>query len=86
MTRLQQQALLDPARHEVGRRHHDVEAMAAGAHLGERGVVGIEVGDGHLHLVGVLELLDHLGAGVVAPVEDVEFAVGMGSARRSDHR
>ena len=73
---LQQQTFADPDRHDAGRRHDDVETGAALADLGERGVVGIVVGDGDLDLVGLLELLDQVGAGVVAPIVDVEFAIG----------
>ena len=78
---LQQQAFADPDRHDAGRGHDDVETGTALADLGERGVVGIEVGDGDLDLVGLLELLDQVGAGVVAPIVDVELAIGTGDAR-----
>ena len=82
---LQQEAFADPDRHEVRRRHDDIEAMPAGAHLGQRGVVGIVVGDRHLDLVGLFELLDQVGAGVVAPVVDVELAIGGGGASHGQH-
>ena len=51
--------------------------MATLADLGERRVVGIVVGDGHLDLELVAELLDQVRAGVIAPVVDVQFAIGM---------
>ena len=82
-TGLEQEALIDPDRHEARGGHDDVEAMAAGADLGERGVVRVIVGDGDLDLVRLLELLDEFGVGVVAPVEDLQFAVGKGGCRPS---
>src|SRR6185295_17998366 len=56
--------------------HDDVVAAGAGAHLGHHRLVGIVAVERDLHAVGLLELLDQLGAGVVAPVVDVQLAGG----------
>ena len=62
-----------------------VEAMAAGADLGERRVVGIVVGDRDLDVEFLLELLDEFRAGIVTPVVDVELARRRGGAGKGQH-
>ena len=84
--RLEQQVLPDPDRDVARRRHHDVEAVPARLHLGERGVVRVVVGDGDLDVVHRLELLDQLRIGVVAPVVDVELSRREGASRTRQQR
>ncbi|MND45881.1 hypothetical protein D3C80_367460 [compost metagenome] len=84
--RFHEQPFLDEDRHGAGGRHDDIEAVAALTDFGERGVVTVVVGQRHLDLVGFLELLDQFGIGVIAPVEDVEFALCMGKRGRGKER
>ena len=55
------------------------------ADLGECRVIRIVIGNGDLDLVGIFELLDEFRAGIVTPVEDIQFAVRQGTAGGSEH-
>ena len=81
---LEQESFLDPDRNELRRRHHDIEAVAAGPDLGKCRVVRVVVGNRNLDVVGFFELLHEIGIGVIPPVEDVELAVGERDARPGD--
>ena len=81
---LHQKPFIDPDRHIVGRRNRHVEAMATSAHFFQCRVVGVIVGDGDFDVVFFFELLDDFGARVIAPVIDVQHAIGMGGAGESE--
>eukprot|EP00043_Microstomoeca_roanoka_P026249 m.11112 g.11112 ORF g.11112 m.11112 type:complete len:330 (-) comp6381_c0_seq1:16-1005(-) len=77
-----QQPLFDPDRHIAVGGHHDIEAMTALTDAGKRRFIRVEIGDRDLDPRIGGELLYQFGAGVIAPVIDVEHPVGMGEARR----
>jgi hypothetical protein len=59
--------------------------MAARLNFGERGVVGVVIGDRDLNVVGLLEFLDQLRARVLTQIVDVELTVFPGSGGKSHH-
>ena len=52
----------DPHWHRGGRRHHDVKIIATLTRLGQGRIVGIEISDRDLYVIGLFELRDQLGA------------------------
>src|SRR4030095_266612 len=77
---LGQHVLLDHDLDRVVGGHDDVVAGAAGAHLRQHRLVRVVVVERDLDVVLLLDLLDQLGIGVVAPVEDVQLTSGAGRA------
>ena len=73
--------VLHHERNLVGSRHDDVVARGTGLELRVHGFVRVEGIHHHLAVVGLLELLDHVGGDVVAPGVDVEFLLRRAAAR-----
>ncbi len=84
-TTLKQKALLHEYRNIGGRGHHDVETMAACFYFGESGIIRIVVGYRHFDIVLLFEFLDQIGVRIVAPVEDMEFAICQRPSGKGGH-